>query len=148
MAEASISGDFGEAFVAWLLAKDGVQVVRAKTVGFDLFAIDPNGRYFDKDKIVGISVKTRISKEHRRFVPTIPIHSEKIKQAQRIWKVEAWIAVVVGSVLDGKKELACFILPFKEREKFTGGARRKDVIAVSELYKAAEEGSGVVIQLF
>jgi len=129
--ESLVSGDFGEGFVAYLLAKQGVDVVRAKTMGFDIFAIDHTGALFEKDKTVGVSVKTRISKHHARYVPTVPVGSRQISEAALIWKVEPWLAIVVGSI--GQK-LACFLLPFKEHQKFTGHATRKDVLAVSELY--------------
>jgi hypothetical protein len=52
--------------------------VRVNAVGFDLFAIDPKGKIFPKNKIVGISVKTRISKANKKFAPTIPLGSRKI----------------------------------------------------------------------
>ena len=79
--EAMLSGDFGESFIAYLLSKEGIEVARASTVGFDLFAIDADGEIFPKDKIVGISVKARISKIHRKYKPTIPVGSKKIEIA-------------------------------------------------------------------
>jgi hypothetical protein len=71
-----LSGDFGESFIAYLLSKEGIEVARASTVGFDLFAINAHGEIFPKDKIVGISVNSRIPivnlrvsvKNKRRFI--------------------------------------------------------------------------------
>ena len=59
-AEAIHSGDFGESFIAYLLSKNGINVVRAHNIGFDLFAIDTKKKVFRTENIVGISVKTRI----------------------------------------------------------------------------------------
>jgi len=42
--EALLSADFGESFIAYLLSKEGVDVVRANSVGFDLIAIDAAGK--------------------------------------------------------------------------------------------------------
>jgi hypothetical protein len=88
-AESLISGDFGESFGAYLLAKENVDVVRAGTIGFDLFAIDHEGKILEKEKMVGISVKMRVSKFHERYVPTIPVGSQQVIEAQKIWKLEA-----------------------------------------------------------
>ena len=41
--EAMLSGEFGESFIAYLLSKEGIEVARANTVEFDIFAIDANG---------------------------------------------------------------------------------------------------------
>lgn len=49
--ESISSGDFGESFIAYLLAKEGIDVVRASTIGFDLFAIDHKGKYLPKKKL-------------------------------------------------------------------------------------------------
>lgn len=46
--ESIVSGEFGESFVAYLLVKSGVDVVRASTAGLDLFAIDHTGKIFPK----------------------------------------------------------------------------------------------------
>lgn len=127
-----ISGDFGESLVAFLLAKEGIDVVRASTIGFDLFAIDHGGRILKKDTMVGISVKMRVSQGASRYEPTIPIGSDKIEEAKRIWKLDAWLAIVVGSV---GRNLKCYLLPFEERQQFSGRARRQDVVAPSELRK-------------
>jgi len=137
-AESLISGDFGESFVAYLLAKENVDVVRAGTIGFDLFAIDHEGKILEKEKMVGISVKMRVSKFHERYVPTIPVGSQQVIEAQKIWKLEAWLAIVVGSI-GREKKLACFLLPFREVARLRGRAKRQDVIAVSELYRETNE---------
>ncbi len=129
--EAMRSGDFGESFVAYLLSKKGVDVVRASTVGFDLFAIDPVGGIFPKNKIVGISVKTRISKTHNKFVPTIPIGESKIRSSMKRWRIEGYVGLVVRS--QEEKSFAVFLFPIKNLKKLSGRAKRKDVVAVSKL---------------
>jgi hypothetical protein len=141
--EAMLSGEFGESFIAYLLSKEGIDVVRANTVGFDLFAIDTNGKILPKDKIIGISVKARISKLHKSFKPTIPIGSAKVLSSMRTWHVDAWIAIVIGS--KEKEKLTAFIFPFEDLSKLSGKAMREDVVAVSELYK---NPTGRVITLF
>lgn len=140
--EAILSGDFGESFVAYLLSKEGIDVVRANTVGFDLFAIDSKGKIFPKKKIVGISVKARISKSSKSFKPTIPVGSRKISAAKKTWNTEAWVGIVIG----GKdKKFDVFVFPFKELSKLRGKAKRKDVVAVSELHN---NPTGKVVRLF
>jgi hypothetical protein len=133
--EAMLSGDFGESFIAYLLSKEGIEVARASTVGFDIFAIDANGKIFPKDKIVGISVKARISKTHKNYKPTIPIGSKKIEIAMNRWHVPAWIGIVVGSK---DRKLEAFIFPYEELESLHGTAVRKDVVAVSQQSHHAE----------
>ena len=58
--DALLSGEFGESFVAYLLSKNDIEVVKVNTVGFDLFAIDSAEKIFPRNEIVGISVKTRV----------------------------------------------------------------------------------------
>ncbi|MCW3985145.1 MAG: hypothetical protein NWE91_01880 [Candidatus Bathyarchaeota archaeon] len=130
--QAMLSGEFGESFIAYLLSKEDVDVVRASTVGIDLFAIDSLGKIFPKREIVGISVKARISKQHKNFKPTIPIGSKKVLAAEKTWGIAAWIGIVVGSK---DKTLAAFVFPFKDLPALRGKAVREDVVAVSELYK-------------
>jgi hypothetical protein len=130
--EAMLSGDFGESFIAYLLSKEGIEVARASIVGFDLFAIDANGTIFPKDKIVGISVKARISKLHKNYKPTIPVGSEKIEASMSRWHVPAWIGIVVGSK---ERKLEAFVFPYEELKKLHGTAVRQDVVAVSQLSK-------------
>jgi len=136
-----LSGDFGESFIAHLLAKKGVYVVRASTVGFDLFAIDSKGGLLPKNKMIGISVKARIAQSHRAFAPTIPMGSEKIKSAMKTWRVGAYMGVVIGS--EGKMD--AFLVPFRSLGKLRGKAKRADVLAASELYA---NKSDIVIKLF
>lgn len=136
------SGDFGESFIAYLLAKKGIHVVRAGTVGFDLFAMDKTGKFFPKDKLAGISAKARISESHDRFVPTIPVGSDKIESSSKIWNAEPYLGIVTGSK---NNQLAVFLVPLRDLPKLRGKAAREDVIAVSELYK---NSSGSVVRLF
>ena len=132
--EAMHSADFRESFIAYLLSKEGVDVVRASSVGFDLPAIDSRGRIFPKSKTICVSVKARISKRSTKYRPTIPIGSKKLLAAARIWNGDAWVGIVVGSTYPGK-ELAAFIFPQQDLSKLRGTAQRKDVVAVSELYE-------------
>lgn len=142
--EAIHSGDFGESFITYLLSKKGVNVVRARNIGFDLFAIDSRGKIFQKNKIIGISVKARISKTYKKFVPTIPIGSKQIKNSMKAWKTDAWIGIVVGNK-DGS--LRAFVFPFKNLKYLSNG---KDAVAVSKLDNPARQrrASGSVIKLF
>lgn len=142
--EAMLSTDFGESFIAYLLSKEGVDVVRASSIGFDLFAVDKNGKIFPKGKIACISVKTRISKRYRKYRPTIPVGSKKLMAATEIWSADAWVGIVVGTTRQNK-ELAAFLFPLKDLDKLKGAARREDVVAVSELY---ENPTDKTIRLF
>lgn len=130
--QAMLSGDFGESFVAYLLSKEGINVVRASTVGFDLFVIDRKGKFFPKNKIIGISVKARISKSHNKFVPTIPVGSSKINSSMKIWGIDSFIALVIGSK---DKKFDVFLVPFSLIKKLGGGLKRSDVVSVSKIYK-------------
>lgn len=136
------SGDFGESFIAYLLAKKGIHVVRASTVGFDLFAIDKIGNLLPKDKLVGISAKARISEAHVKFVPTIPVGSTQIESSSKIWNAEPYLGVVIGSK---DNQLTAFLVPLKDLPQLRGRATREDIVAVSELYK---NSFGNVIRLF
>ena len=137
-----LSGDFGESFIAYLLSKEGVHVVRASMVGFDLLAIDKTGKIFPTNKLVGISVKARISKSHKKYVPTIPVGSSEILSSAEVWSAEPYLGIVLGSQ---DQKLATFLVPFKDLGKFKGRATRKDVIATSELYKGR---SKYIVRLF
>jgi len=55
--EAMLSTDFGESFIAYLLSKEGVDVVRASSVGFDLLAVDKNGKISLKIKLLAYLLK-------------------------------------------------------------------------------------------
>lgn len=140
--EALISGDFGESFVAYLLSKKGISVARASTVGFDLIARDRKGKVLTKNKISGISVKTRISKRAKRYVPGVPLGSSQTLPAAKKWGMKPYLAVVIGSI---NNHLDVFILPFKDAMRLKGNIAKKDFIAASQLHKNA---SGTVIKLF
>ena len=142
--EAMLSADFGESFVAYLLVKEGVDVVRASSIGFDLFAIDSTGEIFPKNKTVCVSVKTRISKRHKSFAPTIPIDEKKLAMAKETWHADAWVGIVVGST-SSSKVLDAFVFPLEDLPKLRGKAKRKNVVAVSQLRR---NPTGRVIRLF
>ncbi len=142
--EAMHSADFGESFIAYLLSKEGVDVVRASSVGFDLLAIDNKGKIFPKGKTICVSVKARISKRSRKYRPTIPIGSKKLLTATRIWNANAWVGIVIGST-QYVKELSAFIFPLQDLSRLRGVAQREDVVAVSELY---ENPTDKTIKLF
>jgi len=131
--EPQVSAEFGEALVAYLLAREGVEVIRGPTKGFDLFARDRQGRIFQsKDKLIGISVKTRLLKEKFEYSSTVPIDSKKVSEAREIWNVEAWLALVVGRL---GYSLRVFLLPYTKYSNFRGRAKREDVVSVSALEK-------------
>jgi hypothetical protein len=130
--ESGISGDYGESFIAYLLSKKGVNVVRAKTVGFDLFAIDKIGHILPKDKLIGISVKMRASRSNKNYLPTIPMGSTNIIKASRTWNVIPYIGIVVGNK-DGS--ISASVFPFAEMHNLKGRAKRKDVVAFSAINK-------------
>ena len=131
--KAIVSGDFGESLVAYLFRKEGIEVVRAKTVGFDLFAIDLTGDILPKNEIIGISVKARITKSS----PTIPVGSSKIQESMKTWKISAWIGIVASG---GDESFVVFVFPFNELRRLRGKSKRLDVVSVAELYKASDSG--------
>jgi len=130
--EALLSGDFGESFVAYLLAKKGITVARAGTVGFDLLARDHKGNILAKNKISGISVKTRISKRAKRYVPGVPLRSAQTLVAAKRWNAEPYLAVVIGSI---NNRLDVFIIPFKKALTLSGKIAKHDYLAAAQLYK-------------
>lgn len=137
--ESQINADFGEALVAYLLARERVEVIRGPTVGFDLFAMDRQGKILrPENKLVGISVRTRLLKGNFEYSATVPIDSETVHNAEKVWTVQGWIALVVGSV---GYSLRVLLLPYSECSRFRGRAKREDVVSVSALEKDA---SGVV----
>ncbi len=142
--ESLLSTDFGESFIAYLLSKEGVDVVRASSVGFDILAVDTAGRIFPKNRIVCISVKARISKSQKNYRPTIPIGSKKLLAAKKIWNAVAWVGIVVGSTR-ADNSLAAFLFPLKDLARLHGSAVREDVVSVSELY---ENPTKRVVRLF
>lgn len=121
---AMVSGRFGEAYVSYLLVKRRiVDVVPANTAGFDLFAIDKKGKTFTKNKIVGISVRTRMHQS--RF----PLSSKKLARAAKTWGIEPWIAVV-------SRHYSAILAPLKNAKKLRGRFkinrhRKKDSDSVS-----------------
>ena len=78
-----VSGDFGELLVSYYLVKKKLHVIIAKSEGFDLLVNDTKGLLFEKDRLVGISVKTR---QKRSLCLDLEIASEKLKRAAKIWK--------------------------------------------------------------
>lgn len=143
--EAILSADFGESFIAYLLSKEGIDVVRANSVGFDLIAIDSDGKIFPKKRYICISVKTRVSKSSNKPRPTIPVGSEKLLKASRIWNADPWVGIVVGNVYGKAWNLEAFIFPLEDLSRLQGTSKRRDVVAVSELYK---NPTGRVVKLF
>jgi len=78
-----VSGDFGELLVSYYLVKKKLHVIVAKSEGFDLLVNDTRGLLFEKDKLIGISVKTR---QKRSLCLDLDIASDKLKRATKIWK--------------------------------------------------------------
>ena len=87
-----VAGRFGEAFIAQLLAKRGiVDVVQANTEGIDLFAISKKNSFIGKNKIIGISVKTR--KNHNG----IPLNYKQMQRAAKTWNIVPWVGIVISN---------------------------------------------------
>lgn len=141
--EAMLSADFGESFIAYLLSKEGVDVVRASSTGFDILAIDSEGKLLPRRRLICISVKARISKSSANYKPTIPVGSKKLAVAAQLWNAGAWVAIVVGSARH--KKLAAFLFPLEDIPKLRRTALREDVVAVSAL---DENETGNVLRLF
>jgi hypothetical protein len=78
-----VSADFGELLVSYYLVKKKLHVIVAKSEGFDLLVNDTRGLFFEKDRLIGISVKTR---QKRSLCLDLRIASEKLHRAARIWK--------------------------------------------------------------
>ncbi len=78
-----VSGDFGELLVSYYLVKKKLHVIVAKSEGFDLLVNDTRGLFFEKDRLIGISVKTR---QKRSICLDLHIASEKLHRAAKIWK--------------------------------------------------------------
>jgi len=135
MSESLVSGDFGESLVSFLLIKKGVDVVRASTKGFDLFAIDNTGQIFPQEKIVGISVKARFTNSEKPFSPTIPLQSKKFFESAKIWKIEPYVSIVVGNF--EKLYLECYVLCLYDAKNYYS-PKRKDAISVSQLRNSNE----------
>lgn len=143
MSEQIVAGDFGEAFVSFLLSKNGVKVVRADTKGFDLFTIDNKGDILPKDEMIGISVKARFTKNSGTYSPTIPIEVGPIEEASTTWKIQPWIVIVVGNItLEGNK-FECYLCSLKQISNFTA-PKRKNAVSVAQLRK---DETGIVKRL-
>ncbi len=78
-----VSGDFGELLVSYYLVKRKVHVIVAKSEGFDLLVNDTRGFIFEKDRLTGISVKTR---QKNSICLDMGKAFEKLKIAAKIWK--------------------------------------------------------------
>ena len=78
-----VSGDFGELLLAYYFVKKKLHVIIAQSVGFDLLVKDKKGVILPKNKLIGISVKTRQQKSY-----SIDLRSDriKLKKASKIWK--------------------------------------------------------------
>ncbi|MCW1295283.1 MAG: hypothetical protein QXD02_04540 [Candidatus Parvarchaeum sp.] len=87
--EAIVTGDFGEAAVALALSKKGIMVLRSQTIGIDLLAIDNSKAVFPTDRLIGISVKTRLTES-----PSLNVEKDikKLKRIAREWKFDPWFA--------------------------------------------------------
>ena len=89
-----VSGDFGELLVSYYLVKKKLHVIVAKSEGFDLLVNDTRGLLFEKDKLIGISVKTR---QKRSLCLDLDIASDKLKRAAKIWKFIPYFCYVTPS---------------------------------------------------
>jgi hypothetical protein len=136
-----IAGDFGEHLVGVLLAKRGIAVAHAPMEGFDLIALDKRGVLLTKDKLIGISVKTRLLKDNEYSAHTIQTGADQANKAARIWQAEPWLAVVCGSV---GYTLEAFLLPYSVSQNFRGKTRSSGLVSVTAL---RDDNSGTVRKL-
>jgi hypothetical protein len=86
-----VSGDFGELLVSYYLVKKRLHVIVAKSEGFDLLVNDTEGLLFAKDRLIGISVKTR---QKSSLCLNVGIASEKLLRAAKIWKFVPYFCFV------------------------------------------------------
>lgn len=77
------TGDFGELLVSYYLVKKRLHVIVAKSEGFDLLVNDIEGKLFEKNRLIGISVKTR---QKRSLCLDLEAGVDKLKEAAEIWK--------------------------------------------------------------
>jgi len=77
-----VSGDFGELLLAYYFAKQKLHVIVAKSAGFDLLVKDPMGKIFKKNKLIGISVKTR---QQNSFSLDLDKDIFKLERAAKVW---------------------------------------------------------------
>lgn len=134
--ESRIVGDFGEGVLAYFLTKKGLNVIRADTVFFDLIVRDPYGKLFQKDKIIGISVKIRSSGG------TIPFDKDfkKLKKCTKKWNVVPYICFMrIIERKGGNKKLEAFLFEANNARNYLGGTKRKLAISFSKLKKDNEK---------
>lgn len=77
-----VSGKFGELLIAYYFVKQKLHVILANSVGFDLVVKDRKGKFFIKDRLIGINVKARQSKS---ISLDLEKDISKLKKASRIW---------------------------------------------------------------
>lgn len=86
-----VSGEFGEALLAYYLVKKGLHVIFARTVGFDLLVHDKKGTIFNKGTTLAISVKSRKSKS---FSMNLEKDIEKLGKQCKIWGFKPYFGFV------------------------------------------------------
>lgn len=86
-----VSGDFGELLVSYYLVKKRLHVIVAKSEGFDLLINDTKGFLFEKDKLIGISVKTR---QKSSLCLDLRKAYDKLKNAAEVWKFMPYFCFV------------------------------------------------------
>jgi hypothetical protein len=130
--ETAAAGRFGEAYIAHLLAKKGVDVVQANSSGFDLLAIDKGnhklnsyGLRFRRGRLICISVKDR--KLHTQ----IPIGYKKLDKAAKKWNADPWVGIVISN----PPKLDAYLVPLDEaRELSKYNKNKKDrYVSVSKI---------------
>jgi hypothetical protein len=125
-----MAGDFGEHLVGVILAKSGIAVAHAPMEGFDLIALDKKGVFLTKERLVGISVKTRLQRDNYISADVIDIGADQANKAAQIWQAEPWLAVVCGSI---GYTLEVFLLPYSESSNFRGKTRSGGLVSVTAL---------------
>jgi len=86
-----VSGEFGEALLAYYFVKKKLHIIMARSVGFDLIAKDTKGKIFPKNKQIAISVKSRQSES---FSIRLDDDIKKLKNQSKIWKLEPYFGFV------------------------------------------------------
>lgn len=133
--EPKIVGDFGEFVTAYYLTKLGINVLRADTVCFDLFATDSRGVVFPKKATCGISVKIRDRSNTTPACTIVRKDFPKIKSHAKKWQIDPWICHLIVSKRENQKILEGFLLPVSEAQKYFAEGKRQFAISFSKLRK-------------
>jgi hypothetical protein len=119
-------GNFGELTIAWWLnSKYNINTIMADTTGFDLLALDKDGRFFPKNRNVAISVKARErgTKKDKISGDNVFWHLEKLENSAKEWNAEPWFAHV--RIVPELGFLETFLMPIEIAKKYSTGPSGK-----------------------